>query len=187
MYWSRLSHCIRHNDKKSQGENASFADFCLHLWKSVDPAVGVKNYLEKSILPVLHCLRHCSYLASWGPVEEFEFSMLSEDRTEFFKYRDVLWVLFSANLSRGLHSVLSPTQGIVEDGKGRTSQSDSSLLPVTFHQVITSAQPSEHTAVVLVVSVCLMSQTFLLVILPEDSITEKLLVEINTVYIAFYL
>lgn len=31
MHWSRLCHHIRHSDKKSQGENASFADFCLHF------------------------------------------------------------------------------------------------------------------------------------------------------------
>lgn len=54
-------------------------------------------------------------------MEEFEFSILSEDGTEFFKDSDVLWVLFSANLSRGPHGVLSPTQGVVGDEKGRTS------------------------------------------------------------------
>lgn len=70
-------------------------------------------------------------------MEEFEFSILSEDGTEFFKDSDVLWVLFSANLSRGPHGVLSPTQGVVGDEKGRTSQSDSSFLPDIFHQVIT--------------------------------------------------
>lgn len=110
-----------------------------------------------------------------------------KNKTEFVKDGDVLRVLFSANLSKGLHNILSPTQGMVGDGKGRTSQNDSSLLPVTFHQVITSAQPSEHTAAEQVGSICLMSQTFVLVTLPEDSITEKLLVEINPVYITFYL
>lgn len=48
------------------------------------------------------------------------------------------------------------------------------------------ALPFEHTTVVLVVSVCLMAQKFLLAILPVDTVTEKLLVEINPVYITFY-
>lgn len=41
----------------------------------------------------------------------------------------------------------------------------------------------KHTTVVLVVSICLMAQKFLLAILPVDNVTEKLLVEINPVYI----
>lgn len=39
----------------------------------------------------------------------------------------------------------------------------------------------------LAVIFCLMSQTFLLVILPVDSVTEKLLVEINPVYITCFI